>query len=144
MGYPQQLGGDPGCLCRTCGKEPAIYLDQCGACRERSTVAEDKAYLEPGAPALLEGWAVVYAPGVDAYTAPEWMVQVLTGRVYRHPRHKSGAVICTSPPFAVTAGGLIVTRSGTRYRLGAVLPEYETAVGGNAKERALRSLLLKE
>ncbi len=47
-GYPRQDDGDAGCLCRTCGREPARYLDQCQPCRRLSTVADDRAFLRPG------------------------------------------------------------------------------------------------
>lgn len=46
--YPRQAGGDDGCLCRTCGQEPAEYLDQCASCRHGTTVADDREFLRPG------------------------------------------------------------------------------------------------
>lgn len=35
-------------ICRTCKSQPALYLDQCIACRQKSTVADDREYLKPG------------------------------------------------------------------------------------------------
>lgn len=46
--FPKQAGGDEGCMCRTCGKSVATYLDQCGECRASSKVDDDRRYLEPG------------------------------------------------------------------------------------------------
>lgn len=47
--YPPQQDGENGCLCRTCGKDYAVYLDQCVLCRKLSTRDDDKAWLEtPG------------------------------------------------------------------------------------------------
>jgi hypothetical protein len=46
--HPAQAGGDMGCVCRTCRLAPAVYLDQCQSCREKSTVSDDREYLRPG------------------------------------------------------------------------------------------------
>ncbi len=45
--YPVQAGGDQGCLCRTCGKHPADYIDQCEECRKTSTRDQDMAFFAP-------------------------------------------------------------------------------------------------
>ncbi len=46
--YPRQDGGDMGCMCRTCGLVPAVYLDQCETCRSKTTREHDRQYLKPG------------------------------------------------------------------------------------------------
>lgn len=46
--HPTQWGGGPGCICRTCGKEVASYLDQCLQCRQSSTREDDMLFLKPG------------------------------------------------------------------------------------------------
>lgn len=45
--YPVQSDGHAGCVCRTCGKFPAVYLDQCRECRDKSTRADDMEFLKP-------------------------------------------------------------------------------------------------
>lgn len=40
--YPAQLDGTRGCICRTCRLQPAMYLDQCEVCREKSSVNDDR------------------------------------------------------------------------------------------------------
>ena len=40
--FPTQIDGRCGCLCCTCGGSPAVYLDQCQACRNASSVDDDK------------------------------------------------------------------------------------------------------
>lgn len=43
--YPVQMDGNVGCACRTCGQHPAVYLDQCTACRAKSTVDDDRRFV---------------------------------------------------------------------------------------------------
>ena len=76
----------------------------------------------------LENWRFTKSP--DPYLAPELNRPRLVGKVFGHPessrsdgRRRDGQVITTSPVVGIT-DGFAITRSGSRYQLGAPDPEY--------------------
>lgn len=90
----------------------------------------------------IDNWVVVNR-GNDTYTAPELQTTQLQGTVTGHPRFHDGESIITSSVVAVIrtndGGFLIVSHSGTHYRLGQAHPDYEKAYP-NAFERLMTSL----
>ena len=84
----------------------------------------------------LENWSVVHGPS-DPYQPPELWVKRLHGKIYGHPRFDDGKDV-TSSRIVGIEGDFIVTGSGSRYELGAVDPQYETAYP-NARERLFKS-----
>ena len=70
----------------------------------------------------LENWSVVN--NQDPYKAPELRRAGLCGKAYGHPLHSDGTPIITSPVLMVH-DGLVFTKSGSVYELGAVDPAYE-------------------
>ncbi len=75
--------------------------------------------------ATLEDWAI----GADydnPYQAPEQRIMRLTGKVYNHPdpRFPDGKVVTTSA-IDLATGKCVVTKSGTKYQLGKVSPDYD-------------------
>jgi len=85
----------------------------------------------------IENWSVV-DPEPDPYTAPEMRRSCLRGAVYNHPRFPDGEEIRTSSIMKKDED-IIITFSGTRYKLGYVDPLYEETFPG-ARERFLKSL----
>ena len=86
----------------------------------------------------LENWGIV--TNATPYMAPEMITSSLHGLVSGHPRAElNGKYIHTSPIVGLE-NGCIVTKSGSRYVLGNVAPEYE-AEYPNARERLINSLL---
>ena len=79
----------------------------------------------------LENWSVCSTG--DMYTPPELRRPVLQGQVYGHPNFEDGAPL-TSSYIVKMEGELVVTRSGSKYELGTVDPEWEKAFP-NAAER---------
>lgn len=72
----------------------------------------------------LESW--LFLASSDPYLAPELNTPKLVGRVYGHPdqaRHPDGKQVQTS---AVTLfnRGVVITLSGSRYRLGTVNEDF--------------------
>lgn len=59
----------------------------------------------------------------DAYTPPELQVKKLRGEVYGHPRFPDGHRISSSALIEAWSR-TAVTKSGTRYVLGRINPEY--------------------
>jgi len=70
----------------------------------------------------LENWSV--GSNASSYTAPELVSLRLHGNVYGHPRFDEGEEVTTSAIDKID-GDVVVTRSGSRYELGEVDPEYE-------------------
>lgn len=83
----------------------------------------------------LENWAVCRATGQSPYSAPETVVQVLSGKVYDHPHFDDGDEITTSGIVGIR-DGKVLTQSGSLYELGEPAPGYEAAFPG-AKARVL-------
>ncbi len=70
----------------------------------------------------VENWSVRTNAG--PYTAPEAITSYLSGEVYGHPgRHHDGKAIDTSRIVAAE-GRVVTTRSGSKYTLGEIHPEY--------------------
>lgn len=75
---------------------------------------------------ILEDWAIV-GGFFDTYHRPEDKIKRLIGKVYNHPnptKFPNEKKITTSSVFLAT-GECVVTRSGTKYKLGTVSPEYD-------------------
>lgn len=70
---------------------------------------------------VLESWGFVRNQG--PYTPPECSTVLVQGRVYGHPTRPDGRPITTSRVVEILEG-VIVTRSGSRYRLGEPHPTY--------------------
>ena len=85
---------------------------------------------------ILNNWAFVTTGG--PYDAPEMFVSRLNGDVTGHPNFPDGHNVTTSRVMG-KRGELVVTRSGSLYELGTVLPEYERQVP-NARERLFKVL----
>jgi hypothetical protein len=86
---------------------------------------------------LIESWSIVSSEE-NPYTAPELRARCLHGTVYNHPRFPDGEAIMTSSIMRKD-GDIVITFSGTRYKLGDINPEYEQTFPG-ARERFLKSL----
>jgi hypothetical protein len=84
----------------------------------------------------LEKWSLC-CDAPDPYKAPEQQQQQqiphLQGFVYNHPNFKDGDPLTTSR-IVKMENGLVVTRSGSKYELGEVDPEWEKLFP-NAAER---------
>lgn len=92
----------------------------------------------------IENWAVVHGEA-DPYTPPELITQHIHGQVYGHPKFPDGCNITTSSIQAVETDRTkitVVTKSGSRYELGEVLPHYE-ATFPNARQRLIDSAKAK-
>lgn len=85
----------------------------------------------------LEQWSVVNSG--DPYKPPEAQTSHLHGKVYGHPGFDEGTEVTTSP-IAGLDGFAIRTRSGSRYFLGEVHPDYEKAYP-DAKKRLYDTLI---
>jgi hypothetical protein len=72
--------------------------------------------------ARLDDWFAVYGGG-NNYMTPEMRGMRLCGTVSGHPHHRDGSRVTTSLIVKAT-GGLAVTESGTRYRLGVPRDSY--------------------
>lgn len=85
----------------------------------------------------LENWSVIH-PGAYSNRPPEYRSLHLQGEVSGHDRFKDGTSVITS---AITGleGELVVTRSGSRYKLGDASKRYESTYP-DAKKRVLKSL----
>jgi hypothetical protein len=84
----------------------------------------------------LDNWSVVNDG--DPYKAPEQQESRLHGNAFGHPRFDDGKTITTSA-ILTKDGDLILTRSGSRYELGDIDPEYEK-IYPNARKRLIDSL----
>lgn len=89
----------------------------------------------------MENWFIT--PGnPDPYLAPEQTTQLLAGNVYgRTPRFEDGTSITTTVITEVIEAGddlLVVTKSGTTYKLGKVQEGYELAFP-DARNRLITS-----
>ena len=84
----------------------------------------------------LEQWALTCDN--DPYKAPEAQRTLITGRVYGHPRFVDGSMVSTSPPVSLE-GEILITKSGSKYKLGDMNAEYE-AQYPNARERFFTTL----
>ena len=86
----------------------------------------------------IEQWFITYIE--DDYTAPELREPRLAGNAYGHPNPyvRDGEHVETSRIVA-KLNGCVVTRSGTVYELGEVLPDYELQFP-NAKQRLMDSI----
>ena len=85
----------------------------------------------------IKNWSVIIKT-TNPYQTPELGIQCLMGQVYGHPRFEDGTEVTTSS-IAGVEGDLIVTKSGMKYKLDMVNPEYERLYP-NAKDRLLQSL----
>jgi hypothetical protein len=85
----------------------------------------------------LESWSMIAALA-DPYKAPEQATMRLAGLVYGHPRFADGDQVTTSS-IESREGEIVITASGTRYELGAVLAEYERLYP-NARARLMACL----
>ena len=85
---------------------------------------------------ILNNWSIVYAG--DLYKAPEQRSPSLCGHVSDDKRFEDGTIITTSS-IKELDGEFVVTRSGSKYKLGSVDERYED-VYPNAKKRLLESL----
>lgn len=85
----------------------------------------------------MENWAIVS----DPYQAPEISGQYLRGNIYNsvNPRHEDGDGITTSRIVGKTSDNKVITKSGSVYELGVVLPDYEQHFP-NARDRLLNTL----
>lgn len=63
---------------------------------------------------LLEDWK--RHTNATPYTAPELIVEWMTGKVYGHPAHEDGTLVTTSP--VVSSDGRKVSTQNTDYVLG--------------------------
>lgn len=88
-------------------------------------------------PIRIENWAV-HSDG-SPYLAPELHSKFLSGEVFGHPCFQDGEFVNTSPIIG-TKDGVVITRSGSRYVLGAVKTDYEDAYPG-ARERLLKAFI---
>lgn len=84
---------------------------------------------------FIENWSIIVSG--DQYTAPELRTQHLNGFVKNHPRLKPQVV--TTSRIVGRRGELVVTSSGSQYKLGAARPEYEAKYPA-AAERLLATL----
>ena len=87
----------------------------------------------------LENWSLVIKT-VNPYQAPELGVQCLHGFVYGYPRFEDGTEITTSRIERIEEE-IVVTKSGTRYALGDVDPDYEKLYP-NARERLFKGRIM--
>ncbi len=86
---------------------------------------------------ILNNWSVVYDDR-NPYKAPEQRTAHLCGQVSGHERFEDNTIITTSS-IKKFDGELVVTHSGSKYKLGDADEKYESAYP-NAKERLLKSL----
>jgi len=86
----------------------------------------------------IEDWSIG-TNDPNPYLSPEQMVLRLDGKVYGHPRFPDGDRVVTTRIVSSEEDGTVITRSGSRYVLGEVAPDYE-AIYPNAKERTLEAL----
>lgn len=79
----------------------------------------------------------------EPWQAPELAVSFFVGRCYGHPRHPDGKQIQTSAVTGAVVGPggdvLVLTHSGSRYRLGDPHPDYEKAYPG-ARRRIIKAM----
>ena len=84
----------------------------------------------------LQDWAIV--SNATPYTAPECITQSLHGRVYGHAKFADGETVRTSY-IVGKRGHLVVTKSGSLYKLGRVSKKY-AKLYPNARKRLFNSL----
>lgn len=77
---------------------------------------------------IIDEWSVVFTPAdITPYTAPEQISQSIHGRVSNHAKFSTGDSITTNSLVGkreIDGEEVVVTRSGSMYRLGEVLPDY--------------------
>lgn len=88
----------------------------------------------------IEDWGMVVHG--DEYTPPERIVYCLTGKVYGHPSRPDGSGITSAAITGAIEPDIIVTASGTRYKLGNAHPDYEASFP-NAKQRLVSTITSK-
>lgn len=86
----------------------------------------------------LDNWSIVHT-ALSPYHAPEKYAGYarLQGLISGHPNFQDGLGVTTSRVVAVD-GDVLITKSGTRYELGEVDPNYEKEFP-NARERLFKS-----
>lgn len=73
----------------------------------------------------LNNWSIC-AAGLNPYQAPETIEQCLQGNVFGNPRFNAGDHITTTGIVSVDPEkDLVITRSGSVYKLGTIDPAYE-------------------
>lgn len=86
----------------------------------------------------VENWSLCPSK-VDPYLPPEFVGTELQGLVFGHPSFQDGNQIRTSPIVGCNSEeGELITRSGTRYKLGQINPNYEKDFP-NAREKLFAS-----
>jgi len=73
--------------------------------------------------ARLEQWSLVILGDVSGYEAPERLPRAARGRVYEREGFTDGKGVTTSR-IVEMGEDYVITRSGTRYDLGEVDPDY--------------------
>ena len=74
----------------------------------------------------LEDWAINDGGWSSSYQAPEQAMMRLTGKVYNHPDpHFPDGKKVTTSVINMAIGKCVVTKSGTKYQLGTVSPNYD-------------------
>lgn len=81
--------------------------------------------------AYITDWA--FRSTGNGYQAPELCRFVLTGNVYKHPKHDEGKHVKTSS-VTETQGRFVATRSGSVYFLGIVSKGYRKYLRDTGKE----------
>lgn len=82
--------------------------------------------------ARLLSWKVVSVGGT--FEAPDWRKIKLRGIVENHPTRKDGTILTTATPVSIRKL-MFTSKSGVRYRLCSVHPEYLEWVKTNYPEK---------
>ena len=84
---------------------------------------------------ILEDWCIVERKGVY-YTpvSPEHNKVKLNGLVYNHPRFEDEKRVTTTTIVSGGEGDILITKSGSKYKLGSVCFEYGKLFS-NGKQR---------
>lgn len=92
---------------------------------------------------IVNDWAIVFNPAsISPYTAPEQISQSIHGVVFNHSKFSDGDSITTNSIVGkreLEGEEVVVTRSGSLYRLGEVLADYGKQFP-DAKARLLNSM----
>ena len=86
----------------------------------------------------IENWSIG-TNDPNPYLSPEQMSLRLAGEVHGHPKIADGIFVHTTRIVGLGENDTVLTKSGSRYMLGEVDPEYE-AIYPNAKERTFEAL----